>query len=54
MEVINTTIPVTKDPTIVYFDMNTSEQLMHLQKRLSSLEEDFSKLLVLVQDLQKK
>jgi uncharacterized protein with PhoU and TrkA domain len=54
MKVIGTTVPATKDSTVMYYDANTAEQVMHLQERLDSLEEDFSKLLIMVQDLQRK
>ena len=42
------TMPVTTESTVTYYDASKEQYVTELETRLSSLEEDFSKLLIYV------
>jgi hypothetical protein len=45
------TVPVTNESTVTYFDASKEQYITELQARLSSLEEDFSKLIIYVNEI---
>jgi hypothetical protein len=45
------TMPVTTESTVTYYDASREQYVTELETRLSSLEEDFSKLLIYVNEI---
>jgi len=44
-------MPVTTESTVTYYDASREQYVTELETRLSSLEEDFSKLLIYVNEI---
>jgi hypothetical protein len=53
LEVQTGNMPITTDPTTVYFDVR-DEKIAALELRLASLEEDFTKLTAFVNSIANK